>query len=368
MKQPASPFDAAADLADRKFFRAAMKLLERTRDTAGKPGVSFMCNYNLGTIHWSGLGNGETARSLFQAAVAIARSGQLPPNDATVRIVLANSCENLMLLSLSYEEYEDWSQQLLEIQPDNDILRGQVPVFLKAREEGFPWSDMLQNIALSYYNRGDPSRDPGRYGCGAATWQFLLTHRKSLRVKREMWQDAVFEYGALAMRIVSDATLVMKKHPTGVNLDECLFIVDAPIRFAEEYLTSDPSNPRISKLQANLRAFRDAAHDDFDAPPSAATADSRTLFFAKYFFGPLQNLFGIRKCEQCSRKFKVGAKLKGYEQTRGVAIDRRKLENGSEGVGRMCSQCGRIVCSTCNQHAPCPCGSLKFHGERLIYS
>lgn len=371
-----SPIDIAADLSARRRFRSALKMLEQTRDMSNKPGVSLICTYNLGTIHWSELGNGLAARDCFMEAVNIARSGHLPIEDDTVRILLANSCENLMLLSLSYGEYEDWSSQLWELQPNNDILRGQVPIFRKAHDEGHPWSDMLQSIAVSYYNRNDPATDPGRYGCGASTWHLFLSNRKMLRVNREEWSNAIYEYGALIMRVASDAMLQMEKSLEGVDTDECLFIVDTAVKLVDEYLIANPYDERIKKLQSNFRKFLDAAHEEFSNGASVGQSSAKCKLVKTVshksssfngFFESILRFFRGKSCEQCGRRFTIGPNHSAYIDLPGVAIERSKLENGSEGVGRLCQKCGNIVCSFCNQHMPCPCGSRAFRPVRLIY-
>ncbi|MFZ4802163.1 MAG: hypothetical protein ACOYLR_09330 [Chlorobium sp.] len=250
-----SPIDRSCDLTDAKRFRSALNELQRTQDTTRNPDVLLVSTYNMGTIYWSGLGNGQRAREQFLETVRIIQGKQLQSDDEIVKTILANSYENLMLLSLSYEEYESWSQQLRKIQPGNDILRGQVPVFLNAREEGHPWSDMLQDIARSYYNRSDANSDRGYYGIGASTWHLLLTNRKMLRLGRVNWQDAVFEFGALALKITSDAKIAMERSTQGYDPSECLFIIDPAIRFVEEYLSVDPNDKQLGEIKTTLNGY-----------------------------------------------------------------------------------------------------------------
>lgn len=398
---PNSPISQSRSFSDGKRFRSALKVLEDLLKASSKPGVSLICNYNMGAIHWSSLGNGSRARELYRETVRIARSGQLPSEDATVKTILVNSCENLMLLSLSYEEYEDCSRQLRELQPKNDILRGQVPEFLHAREQGHPWSDRLQQIAHSYYNRGNAANDAGRYGCGAATWELLLTNRKALRVSREDWQDAVYEFGALAMRIVSDAMMMMEKSPQGRDLGECLFVVDPAVRFSEEFLARNPDDQRIGKLLRTLQEFRQSGCQELEQ----TTPSPQDVSHAKPGPNPFPALLSIAagagfgwavgglwsvlvgavggllvgtclfwlnrttKCEQCRRSFRVGPPPPAYMNfmPQAVILDRDALESGREGMGRLCMKCGRIVCSSCNQRLPCACGSSEFRGVPLIY-
>jgi hypothetical protein len=368
MSKPSS-LDIANELRDRKQFRSAMQLLEQQplkfADT--NPGYAVLCAYNLGAMQWADVGDGVAARDSFQIAVNIIRSGRLPMTDDTVQTLLANSCENLMLMSLSYEEYGEWCRQLQALQPKNNILLGQVPFVKKAQEEGTPWYEMLQSIAMTYYNRNDPKNDPGRYGCGASTWRILLANRKMLRVKREDWGTAVYEHGALTMRMVSDAIIAMEKDPVNYKPDECLFIIDKAIEFADEYLVTDANDERITKLLSNFSEFCEAVRSEQPlnvANHHVSRSNDGPASLLKWF---MRKLCGVHTCDLCRRPFSIGVNSQAFIDMPGVAIDRRKLMDGSEGVGRRCKNCGRVVCSICNQHAPCPCGVQKFEGVRLIY-
>ncbi|MDD2737078.1 MAG: hypothetical protein PHF56_24350 [Desulfuromonadaceae bacterium] len=416
MNNKSTPIDVAVDLSDKNRFRSALAVLQEANDASTHPIQSLICTYNLGAIQWSQVGNGQAARELFLEAIRIAKSGQVPVNNDVVSTILGNSCENLMLLSLSYEEYEDWSRQLRELQPTNDILRGQVPKFLNARDEGLPWSDMLQHVAMSYYNRNDPKTDIGRYGCGAATWHLLLANRneqnklRNWRILREDWQIAVYEFGALTMRIASDAMLVMEKSSQGGDLTECMFIVEPAVTFVDEYLAVDPNDELIGKLKSNLSQFISSAkyQDSSTASPFSPNVSrggaksfpdslyytlATNLLILGLIFGwfkggkvfsliggiiglliaaamylPMRINFRSSRCEHCSRGLKIGPPMASYfSQPGSVMLDRKALESGREGVGRLCKKCGRIVCSSCNHHVPCACGAKEFRGVRLMY-
>ncbi len=279
----APPIDRFSDLHDTKRFRSALNELQRTHDTSRNPENLLLITYNMGAIHWWELGNGQRARELFLETVRIIRGEQLQSDDEIVKTILANNYENLMLLSLSYEEYESWSQQLRKIQPDNHIFLDQVPVFLNAQEEGHPWSDMLQDIARSYYNRSDANSDRGYYGCGASIWHLLLTNRKVLRVGRENWKDAVFEFGALALRITSDAKIAMERSTQGYDPSECLFIIDPAIQFVEEYLSVDPNDKQLEELKTTLNGYYEEMQQKYekDIPEQATSQSIKTAQFSK---------------------------------------------------------------------------------------
>ncbi|HEY3418201.1 MAG TPA: hypothetical protein VGM23_15090 [Armatimonadota bacterium] len=57
------------------------------------------------------------------------------------------------------------------------------------------------------------------------------------------------------MRMVSDALIAMESDPANYKPDECLFIVDKAIEFADEYLATDAHDERIKKLRSNFSEF-----------------------------------------------------------------------------------------------------------------
>jgi len=380
-----SPIVQSSSLSDNGRFRSALKMLEDTLKLTNNPAVSLICTYKMGAIHWSSLGNGSRARELYKKAVQIARSGQLPSEDVTVKTIRANSCENLMLLSLSYEEYEDWSLQLRELQPKNDILRNHVPAVLNAGERGFPWSDILQDIANSYYNRGDSAMDPGRYGCGASTWELLLTNRKKLRLSREPWQRAVYEFGTLTMRIASDAITMMGKTPQGPDLDECLFMVDPAIQFSKEFLATNPDDEMILKLMENLEEFCRSTRAEFERitstlrchPHAAGSSLIRSWLRkllgkteAKPFAPALQQnkAGGSKLLTESARCCRCGAKMTIFLGVGRIGMFPRAVlfHQSHQGCFR-CGACGRYYCwDHSDSREPCICGKTAWQ-ERLYF-
>ncbi len=100
--------------------RTARDLFERLVEAFPQHGI--VLNYNLGCVYRSMVGNGTKARECYQRALKAPSPVPEDPNNETVNTVRANCMENLMLLSLSYEELHDWERQLARLQPENEYL------------------------------------------------------------------------------------------------------------------------------------------------------------------------------------------------------------------------------------------------------
>ena len=94
------------------------------------------------------------------------------------------AAENLMLLSLSFEEYERWAEELRRLQPGNPILSGHRPAVLQAQEAGQPWWGVLGGNALMHHDPHDP-RAVRRSSQAAATWRAMLQGCRALPALRE---------------------------------------------------------------------------------------------------------------------------------------------------------------------------------------
>jgi hypothetical protein len=265
----AAALEAVGKLVDQKRFRSAREMLERLHKGTQQPQSKVVTAYQRGTLAWANIGDGVTARNHFQfVADQCGKDPQLV-NHALSRTLWANSCENLMLLSLSYEEYENWASQLTSLQPQNPILHDHRPKFRDLVERGHPWVDALQTMAAIYYNRNDPKADRGQYSCAASTWQVILANRQALRLTRDDWGVAVYEHAALTMRIAGQAGLTMEQMTRQPAVPrEYLFIAEAAVPFVEEFLTANPDDATIRELRERLREFLSTSAGPGRKPPS----------------------------------------------------------------------------------------------------
>jgi len=244
-------FEDAETLADQRRLLPAIALLEEARRLTKIPDRRAFASYNLGTINWHYIGNGIAARREFIASIHDFESygyGQHPQ----LQVVHANALENAMLCALSYDEFEDFAARLRTLAPGEPIITTLVPEVSTWRERGDPWSDRLFALAGTYYNRNDPQRDVGRYGCARSTYHLILTERRKLRVQRTDWHMAVFEFCALSMRMASDYMIVRGGDNDPNPPEEFLPILTEAIPLVDEYLQVNSGDELLLKTRENL--------------------------------------------------------------------------------------------------------------------
>ena len=211
--------------------------------------------YNIGAVFWSYIGNGEKAREFYQLAVKEAEKTGIIKVDKVFLSMIANACENLMHLSLSYEEYFEWTDKLRKLQPTDDVLRGMVPQIREAQERGIPWSHTLESIAQQSYNRNDPSLDRGEYARAASTYHLILINLKVLRLPREAWSRIIYEYGTLVLRVASDARIKMESSHQSQDTKESTVLVQDAKLLVEEYFSTNPSDDNVQFLLDKMNGY-----------------------------------------------------------------------------------------------------------------
>ena len=240
-------------LVDAKRPLAAIQMLEPIPAKVSDPATRGMVLYNLGCLYRSSVGNGVRGRSCFIEVCE--QAARAPVLHDTIRTLWSNACENLMLLSLSYDEYVRWAAELRRLHPSADILRGQVPQIIALRDRGLPWSHAMATMAEGYYSRSDPQHDVGMYGDAASLFHLLLTHRKELRLGWEDWKRAVNEYGRLCLRLGADTALAAeKKNPMIVPREFVPIVADA-LPTVEEYLNANPKDAAIGEMRDSMQQW-----------------------------------------------------------------------------------------------------------------
>jgi hypothetical protein len=240
-------------LIDAKRPLKAVEALELLLPNVSRPGAKGLILYNLGCLYRSSLGDGVRGRSCFMKVCE--QAAMVSPPDEMSNTLWSNSCENLMILSLSYDEYSRWAGELRRLRPAADILRGQVPEVTVFRDRGFPWSHAMETMAQGYYSRQDPRRDMGMYGDAASIFHLLLTYRKELRLSQIDWMSAVNEYGRLCLRLGSDTALSAEKKNPMILPAESAPIVAAALPVVDQYLSANPKDSSIKLMRDNMQEW-----------------------------------------------------------------------------------------------------------------
>lgn len=202
--------------------------------------------YQLGAIYFRYLGDGERARQLFQRTM-VAPPSSSADADAWAR---AAAAESMMLLSLSYAEYDQWAQELERLQPQNPILSGHRQQVRAARQSGRPWSMVLRSNALVHHNPRDPA-GPRRSSEAAATWQLLVNHRKELRVDRTEFHRAAIQYASELVDHASACHAVMTAHGPEEPA-ELQFILEPLLPVLRDLTAAHPADADLRNLAATV--------------------------------------------------------------------------------------------------------------------
>jgi hypothetical protein len=241
-------------LMDAGRYLPALAVLQRAREMYRDPLSRLFATYNIATLHWDKLGDGISAR---QEMLEAAKPGPAGANHPMFKLLRANALENLMLSSLSFEEFDRFTSELRDLDPEMPVVSGLPPIFHGMREHGSPWSSCLIYCAICNYDRNDPSIDRGRYGVGKSTYHLLLANRKQLRLSREDWRMAIYEYSALALRMTTDCMIRRGDDRDPYPPAEYLPILSSSYALVDEYLGAHPGDKRIREIRANMQAMVD---------------------------------------------------------------------------------------------------------------
>ena len=220
-------------------------------------------NFELGCLYQTMAGNGQKARPCYERACA-ERSQAVPtrrgPNQDEP---VASACENLMLISRSYEEYERWASRLEALRPEAEILKQQRPAIRQIEDRDHPWKIALVSIAQAYYKQSPGSSRGTSFGngFGASAWQTLLLHRKEWRLDHVEWRVSMFGYfGHIALLSEDHARAAAR---TGTSAWQCAFIPEDTLSLVEEYVRANPHDTEargypelLRRIAAELRAGR----------------------------------------------------------------------------------------------------------------
>jgi len=246
----------------------ARQLFERCLlESAGDPFFAIGPAYALATFHWSEYGNGVVAKTKFEFVMETGRSVLAAcamgrklgkANTLAVNLDFAEKfipqhmgygAENLMLLSTSYEEFDKWAGELRRIAPKEPILAELVPSVNAAREQGAPWAEQMFQRACSYINIGNfgSAIHPAS---GACILHLMLTNRRQLRMRQEVWQRAVMAYHATISEIGYKAEKLIRACK-GNEVQELYGIPQFLEPLTREYCDAYPQDDQIATLLSN---------------------------------------------------------------------------------------------------------------------
>jgi tetratricopeptide (TPR) repeat protein len=298
-------FDDGDALTDQRRLTLAIQALEMARALTKIPDRRAWATYNLGAIHFHLLGDGEAARREFLAAIGDFESygyAQSP----RVSVMHANAIENAMLCALSFDEFEGLANRLRLLTKDIPmipILVGLVPEVREARECGEPWAHCLLDFARRCYNRNDPKLDPGRYGQAKSTYHLLLTHRRELRVGRDVWGLAMYEYCVLAMRMATDCMKIRGGDDDRHSPEEYLPILTEALPLVDEYLAAQSGDDLLRDIRAKMQSIIMLSRERWALPPRSDETTLSGRFRCGQCHQPIPD--PMRSCPACGSPSEV---------------------------------------------------------------
>ena len=216
------------------------------------PASAAVVAYNRGALEFWFAGDGRSAREWFVRSLDEASAGCPGVSGDSADELHANTLENLMLLALSYEEYEQFAEQLRALQPGNEILRDHLPKIRKMRDAGEPWSTAMQWMAFTHLRHAG-KRDPARYGAAAATAQLMLANRGQLRLSRDRHREVVLLLAGSRMHCVSYADLIMRRTTQRSEPREFISLAEEAIPYVQEYLNANPDDTEVADTLSKLQ-------------------------------------------------------------------------------------------------------------------
>lgn len=306
-------FNEAKRLVEQKKFLSAKSRFEKGLADYSMVDTHLAFTYQLAVLYVSEIGNGEAARRLFQEVVNLFESHSNLRQDRVLLRIKANACENLMLLSLSHEEYEKWADELEELQPENEILKTHKPLVQRRIDEGYAWSLIMFATAQQYLSP-DPSEHHS-YPYGASILQLLLNRRKAFRLPRSDWRDIVLSYGTAVMGIVGDCGQKIEQISKEPYPEEFAFVVADAIPLVEEYANKYSSDEQCQELlnsliisaeQLNLLSQKESTPER-QAPKKITPNENSGFWYLLFAF--LGALLGPRLLPQLPS---IGAVLIGF--------------------------------------------------------
>jgi hypothetical protein len=219
------------------------------------------------------MGNGVEARRLYEQAISERyRTDKITPHKDQQEFldqIEANVCENLMLISLSYEEYDEWANRLQRLQQNAAILSGQRPKIHELRDQGYPWSHAMQVIAASSY-QSDPhtKKGSGRPANAASTYQLLIKNRKSLRLPRNEYRLVIITYASLISMVWAECGNKMETTLGRVDPDEFNSIITDALPEVEEYVNTNPTDSKGQEVLDHMRTGLKRIAQEAKSPPT----------------------------------------------------------------------------------------------------
>jgi len=336
-------------------FISTERLLQKAVDLSTFPEFKVGSTFQLGAFYWGEVGDGHKAREQFLNTVE--SFDKVTKNrNLNLKVVTADACENLMILSLSFEEFEKWAKRLEGLQPEYDILNQLKPHVFSLRDKGFSWPRVMSELARLYC---DQHRDtPKIYPSAAAIYQLMLMYYKKLCLSLQEWKRAAISYTSTIIMIIRDAEQRMLHTCREVDYNEFIFIGDNALPYIREYLNNNPTDQQANEISATLEKALDLSKKKMQNSSRSLKEDKMSL----------RVLTKKAKCADCKKKMVVIEGM-GHTGVFTMNILMPLLSRGEVKGCFKCNRCGRYNCWDCSDgYKKCKCGFTewqeRFYAEK----
>lgn len=252
-----------ASLDQQKRLRSLIAGLAETGDMApdscGRAYVSFA----LGSLFFFDGGDGEAARHHYLKAFEFWTASEVPCQGRVAVPIPAHAAENLMLLSLSYDEYFSWSDELQHLAPNEPILHEHRPQTSRLRLSGQAWWQAMSDTASRHIQAmeahinetvpDDPVKELRSYSRAAAITQLLLKYRTKLGLPREAYEEAANRYASLINLCYVQCEKIMRSATGSFDRQEVEFVIKNALPLIDEYLDFRPRDSQVGRLAGLMR-------------------------------------------------------------------------------------------------------------------
>jgi hypothetical protein len=242
------PHNRAEAFAEQGYLTSACLAYEMAlAEAAGHfPKLVPLAAYNYGQFLQHSMGDGVKARELY---LSVLTEKGIPAE------LEANTCENLLSLSLSCGEFCQYAERIVGVQPGNNIVRDLWKDVQEHDERGDAWADQMIGLARLFSDPADPSAGERRYGDSASTYQLMIEHRDELRLSRAQYSTAVVSYGAALYTAFAVCHQRMETSGGAVDPNETTPIIKKGIGTLELYLAKQGPDAKVETMLQSLKSL-----------------------------------------------------------------------------------------------------------------
>lgn len=205
--------------------------------------------YDIGVLFYKHIGNGEKARIHFKT-VADLCAQMVSTADRRIQQLNVFALENLLLLSLSYEEFESLGDQIRTLSPSSETI-SMINGVREMKTKGSSWAEVMGFMGGHAFEQKD-------YPLVASIFQLMLAHRGGLRLSRKQWRGAVRTYGeAIRYILASHGDRIERERRVlsagrRTSPTEVVFLGEDALPVLNEYLNDNSSDDEVMEIKKDI--------------------------------------------------------------------------------------------------------------------